>query len=406
MDPRLSLGFAARLNSYRLLSEAREAPEHSRHCRENRLMRLSIAVALLVPAIASTADIVLLDEFWTPELQVTEVRAEEIDALVTGVADQTSSGEFSLRLTNEAGAPSIRVAGATRLALAEIPVEESDAVIHYRTDSWNGTWRLEIWVHDHGVTAIPVKVLEASLDAGDAGGALVADDGWHEARGVLRATGEYDSIPQDDWCSVYVWLVPESGWDVPHTTYVDLVEIDVLTGPSSESRRAPAHRVRPSPGAYTVGNGWVWIEGENAVSPIDPGVHAHRIDYADRQALLSGGDWAEYAPGNTAASYEFKPPEPGEYTLWCRGCLGPGVFRWRIGEGEWREVSSTGVLDRVMFRDWMGAWWFTVGKVNLVSEPVALEIDGRASREAAAIDCWLFTRHDQVPRGAQKPWRP
>ena len=42
-------------------------------------MRLSIAMALLIPTIASTADIVLLDEFWTPELQITEVRAEEID---------------------------------------------------------------------------------------------------------------------------------------------------------------------------------------------------------------------------------------------------------------------------------------------------------------------------------------
>ncbi len=143
-----------------------------------------LAMAIVSSAVA---DIVLLDEYWTQEIVNNGVTVTEIDTLTTGDPTQAKSGECSVMMRNEWGWPSVRFRGAARVMLSQVPPGDSEVRVWYRTDTWNGKWRLEIWLHNYDPsTPIPLKVLEGVLDGGGADGTLVADDKWHQARAILQ----------------------------------------------------------------------------------------------------------------------------------------------------------------------------------------------------------------------------
>ena len=147
---------------------------------------------------ARSESVVLLDEYWAPEIAVNDVVSTETDTQATGDKTQAKSGEFSVQLANKTGFPNIRFRGATSILLNQLPLDDTEARLWYRTDHWTGAWRMEVWVWHESLEGAPVKVLEADLNAGGPGGALVADDQWHQAKGRVRKGPDYGRVPQEE----------------------------------------------------------------------------------------------------------------------------------------------------------------------------------------------------------------
>ena len=104
-----------------------------------RLGVLLLAAALLAGAAApARASVVLLDELWTPEITVNGVRVTEVDTEATGDPTQAVAGYFSAKLENETGAPNVRFRNAATVRPADLPPDQTEARLWYRTDKWNG----------------------------------------------------------------------------------------------------------------------------------------------------------------------------------------------------------------------------------------------------------------------------
>jgi hypothetical protein len=356
-------------------------------------------------------DVVLLDEYWVPDIVVNEVEVAEVDTRETGEAKDVHSGECSALLTNETGWPSVRFRNGASLRLNEVPAGECDAKLWYRTDMWSGKWTLEVWAYKYEVTERPMNVLQAELDGGGADGALLADDEWHEAKGILVKGPEYDTVPEDKQLTIFVWLKPTEGYGIPHHTYVDRVEIDVLTDETPPLE--PATRVRPKPGAQAAGEGWVWFEGEDAVEHTFPPGGVFLPHNVDEQAVLSNGAWLQFH-GNEGQTARWEPvvAEAGTYTVWCRGVIYEEPFRWRFGEQPWRSWSSDQEpLDVQLYRVTDDEWditdaWFRLGQVDLPAGKQTFEIEMSPELLSLALDCFLVTKTDFTPDGSKKPGEP
>jgi len=366
-----------------------------------------VSVGLSASAVPVAADVVLLDEYWTPEIIQNEVQVTEIDTEQTGDPTQARFGECSALLRNEVGSPNVRFQNGAALRLSEVPAEESDVKLWYRTDNWAGKWTLEVWAYRYQVNDRPVNVLQAELDGGGDDGRLIADGGWHEARGVLIESDEYEMVPADKMVVTYIWLKPTDGWDVPHHTYVDRVEIDVLT--DEEPPIEPARRVRPNPGAQVAGDGWVWWEAEDAVEHTFPPGGAYLPYNVQQQAVLSNGAWLQIH-GNTGQTARWEPSlaQAGSYALWCRGMLRPERMRWRFGTQAWQvPADDREPLDVRIVRDMDGRavtdGWHRLGAVDLPSGKQIFEIEAPPELRSVALDCFLLTCDEFTPDGTRKP---
>ena len=372
------------------------------------LKRVLFSMMVLSMAIvgSAVADMVLLDEYWTQEIANNGVTVTGIDTLVTGDPTQAKSGECSVMMRNEWGCPSVRFRGAARVMLSEMPPGDSEVRVWYRTDAWNGKWRLEIWLHNYDPsTPIPLKVLEGVLDGGGADGTLIADDKWHQARAILQKGDGYDRIPQDKYLAAYVWFAPqEYGYDTLHRTYVDRVEVAVISGPlKGKSAPEPLRRVRPSPRSQTTGKGWIWWEAEDAIRHNFPPGGAYRPDDAAGQGKLSNGSWLQYHGGERSAAWEINVPEAGEYALWARGFLHEAPLRWRWDEGQRRTSEMDAKQDvRNAFWDLLTVSWVNLGNVQLTAGKHRFEAETLQS-EQTTFDCWLLTKVGFTPNGISKP---
>jgi hypothetical protein len=77
---------------------------------------LVFALLITVISIGSTkADIVLLDEYWTPEITICDVNVTEIDTEKTNDPTQAKSGVWSVLLQNDKGFPNVRFRGASSI---------------------------------------------------------------------------------------------------------------------------------------------------------------------------------------------------------------------------------------------------------------------------------------------------
>ena len=376
------------------------------------LLLAAATAAALLPR-PSRADIALLDEYWSPEIVVNDVTATEVDTKSTGDATQAKTGEFSAKLENLVGFPNVRFRSAAMVRLDQIPLadQESEAALWYRTDAWPGPWRLEVWVYCPEADPGPVKVLEAALDGGGKDGTLLADDQWHQARGVLARSGAYDRVPQDKLMPTYVWLAPLDGWDKPHVTYVDRIEIEVVKGPlKGHPAPAPVQHVRGKPGAQTKGNGWVWWEGEDAVEHNVPHWGALLPNNAEEQGKLSNGDWLQWhGQDGLYANYEIGVPEAGNFALWCRG-VGP-PFEWQWQGQAWQLAPpepawTDGVHLRGHIEGPLFASWVHLGDLDLPAGKQTFSVAGSSPQEALGFDCFLLTKRPFTPHGAAKPGAP
>jgi hypothetical protein len=371
--------------------------------------RLALTVAVTVGCLAA-ADLVLLDEYWVPEILRNETVATEIDVIATGDPDDARSGEVAAVLSNQAGAPNVRFRAAAMVTLGDIPLPASEARLWYRTDAWDGRWRLELWVHVHGLTPTPEKALEAVLDGGGEGGRLIADSQWHQAKGRLAGVEAYARIPQDRPVTTFVWLVPLDGWDKPHRTLIDRCETG-LPGAPPDAAPAPARRIRPQPGAQTAGPGWLWWEAEDAVRHDFPPGGAYAAFTREQQEKLSHGDWLQWhgCTGHSA-SWTMAVAEAGSYSFWMRGSGPDGPFQLRWDHRDWRVVGPDDfdpLVDRRLIHD-RGDWrlevgWARLGQVDLSAGEHTFDLVGLPDAGGIAIDCWLLTRGAFSPDGIRKP---
>jgi hypothetical protein len=371
----------------------------SRFC---RALGVAFAAAVLLLGRPALASIVLLDEYWTPEVMVNEVAVREVDTQQSHDRTQAKTGEFSAELRNETGAPNVRFRAAARVKLDELPSGKSQVSLWYRTNAWAGPWRLEIWVYRDEITPIPVKVMEALLDGGGVVGSLVTDDKWHQARGTLQAAGDYAKLPHNERLVTYVWLAPAGVWDVKHRTFVDRIEVKV---PGSGPAPAPARHVRPRPGAQVTGDGWIWWEGEDATSSDVPAGGAFLPDTAAQQKLLSNGAWLQHHGSGFTATWQVDVKQAGRYHLWYRGVEEP--FRWQMGVGDWHECGTgTKWLDNVQCwpigTNMVSASWADLGEVDLPAGQQTLTVKSLPDT-VLGVDCWLLTQRPFVPNGAAKP---
>jgi hypothetical protein len=354
----------------------------------------------------ASADLVLLDEYWTPEIELNGVEATVIDTQERVGEDLAKSGEFSALLENLTGWPNVRFRGAAAVTLEQLPPGDTEAGLWYRTDAWEGAWRLEIWVSHESLGYAPAKAMEAMLDAGGVDGALIADGEWHQARGALLEAGDYDRAPRDIPLPTYVWLVPLGGWDLPHKTYVDRIEATVVSGPLKGHHPAPepARHVRPDPGAQVTGEGWVWWEGEDAISHnYEPG-GPFGPDNAEAQAKLANGAWLQGADTETEAAWQVELPEGGEYHLWARGYWWLGGFAWRWDGGRARRCEPGMKLAGAEWLRW-GApvYWVQLGEVELSEGKHTLEVRALPEGRAHCFDCWVLSAEPFEPRSKFKP---
>ena len=369
----------------------------------------SVAALLAGAAAPARADVVLLDEFWSPEIVQNDVKATEVDTEATGDPTMAAAGYFSARLENTSGAPNVRFRNAASVRPADLPPDQTEARLWYRTDKWNGKWTMEVWLYVPSAKQ-PVQMLTAALNGGGEGGRLIADDRWHQAKGVLKKGTEYDvaaaaTVPT----ACFIWLRPTEGWDIAHTTYVDRVEAVVVSGPQKgKPMPAPARHVRPVPGLQTDAPGFIMFEGEDiAGDPFPPG-SAYLPDSADEQRLLSNGAWLQSAevPGAKTA-WEFNVADAGSYALWARGFWFRGGFRWRVDDGEWQTSGpDRKIVNAVHYRDIDAkAWglpavtvgWTSLGQVDLKAGEHKLQIECSQDAIGFAFDCWVLARGAFVP---------
>jgi len=209
-----------------------------------------LAVMLLgATAVSARAGVVLLDEYWSPEIVHNEVRVTEVDTEQTGDPTEAVAGYFSARLENTTGAPNVRFRNAATVRPADLPPDDTEIRLWYRTDRWDGKLALGVWLYVHSAGR-PVHVLTAHLDGGGEGGRLIPDERWHQARGMLGKGPEYDTaaggkVPT----AAFIWLRPTEGWDIAHRAYLDRVEAVIVSGPmKDEPMPRPVQHVRPRPG--------------------------------------------------------------------------------------------------------------------------------------------------------------
>lgn len=369
------------------------------------MWRSSATMALLVLALAESRgmpSIVLLDEYWAPEIVLNDVAVTEVDTLDTGDPSQARTGECSVLLANESGAPNVRFRGAGMVKLDELPLGDTEARLWYRTDAWTGIWRLEVWIYEAATDPIPVKVLQARLDGGGPGGQLQPDDQWHQARGLVEAAEAYERAPKDMALTTYVWLAPEEGWDVGHRTYVDRVELMVPQPPPP-----PAKRVRPRPGAQTDGPGWVWFEGEDAAQHRVPPGGAWGPQTEAEQQLYSNSQWLQYhGGGDLGLLWEVNVPETGVYDFWCRANGTSFSWAWDANpfqtctpESPWEDT----VILRQFAAGEVTVQWVWLGQVELAVGTHLLQVQDVPETEGFGFDCWLLTRQPFTPHGPDKP---
>jgi prepilin-type N-terminal cleavage/methylation domain-containing protein len=372
------------------------------------LVAVAIIAALALPR-GAWASTVLLDEYWAPEITVNDVTATEVDTQVTGDPTQAKTGEFSACLENRAGAPSIRFRGAAPVKLADLPVAKTEARLWYRTTAWTGHWRFELWVYHQATDEAPVKVLQARLDGGGPDGALQPDDQWHQAKGLIEATGAYDRVPQDIGLVSYVWLAPEDGWDLPHRTFVDRCELIVLQDElDGKQPPPPAKHIRPHPSAQTNGPGWIWFEGEDAVQHnVGPG-GPWAPETEEKQKLFSNDTWLHwgFGPDDVAILWEVNVAEAGTYTFWCRA--NGTAFKWAWDAAPFQACTEKDDWqDTRMLRQFpegeVVVHWVRLGEVTLTAGKHLLQVQDIPQGEGFAFDCWLLTRKPFAPHGKDKP---
>jgi len=374
---------------------------------------LVFAAALLAGAAApARASVVLLDEYWTPDIAQNDVEVTQVDTEASGDPTMAVAGYFSAKLQNTTGAPSVRFRSANCGLYKDLPPDQAEARLWYRTDKWNGKMALELWAMVP--RSAPVMWLTAQLDGGGPDGRLIADDQWHQAKGLLKKGEDFDKVVMDNiYRTALVWLRPVDGWDIAHTTYVDRIEAVSIAGPDKgKPMAAPTRQVRGMPGAQTDGPGRILWEAEDALNKVPAPTNTLVPRDADAQKLLSNGAWVQGATDEDPFPYkapqdaqpfhyQVKVADAGDYALWMRGYCSRSSFRWRFDGEDWHE-SSPGVesIGSVMLTgNWLPVGWSSLGQADLKAGTHTFEVQTMQmpNRTSLGFDCFVLAKGAFVP---------
>ncbi len=152
----------------------------------------------------------------------------------------------------------------------------------------------------------------------------------------------------------------------------------------------------------------IWVEGEGATISMvqrDPAMDSVKKD------ALSGGDWASnysaQRPG--VLDYRFQVPRAGDYTFYVRACPVSASLSYSLNAGAWTAVDLSKPLDLTNIAadgkdDLRVVAWLDLGKISLSAgaNKITFRMDSPQDNHGA-IDCFLFTTDEFVPKGIEKP---
>ncbi len=370
------------------------------------------AALLLGPATPARASVVLLDEFWTPDIAQNDVTVTQIDTEATGDPTEAVAGYFSAKLQNTTGAPSVRFRSANSGLYKDLPADTTEARLWYRTDKWNGKLALELWAMVP--RSEPVMWLTAQLDGGGPEGRLIADNQWHQAKGILKKGEGFDKVVMDNiYRTALVWIRPVDGWDIAHTTYVDRIEAVSVAGPDKDKpMAAPARQVRGMTGAQTDGPGRILFEAEDALNKVPAPTNTLVPRDADAQRLLSNGAWVQGATDEDPFPVQGRRgraalPLPGKGSR-CRRLrplaarlLQPVDLPVAVRRGGMaRVLAGVDSIGAVMLTgNWLPVGWSYLGRADLSAGTHTFEVQTMQmpNRTSLGYDCFVLAKGAFVP---------
>ncbi len=128
------------------------------------------------------------------------------------------------------------------------------------------------------------------------------------------------------------------------------------------------------------------------------------------KALDAGATQSQVPADGWHLDYGVDVPEAGSYEVWARVSfegLRPAL-RWRVGDGDWTEVSNEVRTTNVMaLGEWFEIAWLHLGEADLAAGPTTLQIHyprvAQGERMLVGLDCVALTKGRFVPEGGLKP---
>lgn len=163
------------------------------------------------------------------------------------------------------------------------------------------------------------------------------------------------------------------------------------------------------PGGVLAGEGYVWVEGEDAASS---SAVKHSWYGAVKADELSGGamlsNWRSGPPAE--ASYTVRVPESGRYTFWARINPVATKLSYRVDKGPWTAINmQKGKTGQVNIAadgkiDLRFLAWVRVGEMELKkgARTITFRLESQNNNHGM-IDCFVLTRVPFAPRGVAKP---
>lgn len=150
---------------------------------------------------------------------------------------------------------------------------------------------------------------------------------------------------------------------------------------------------------------WIWVEGESATQKT---VTKNAWYESVPKVAFSGGEFlahfSDTQPGE--ASYAIEAPVAGNYTLWLRANPNGTSISLRLGEGDWRALVMTNVVQRFTLAGWDMRFlaWINAGPValNAGHNDIRFRFEGQP-KPNGMLDCFVFTRAPFAPFGIAKP---
>lgn len=175
-----------------------------------------------------------------------------------------------------------------------------------------------------------------------------------------------------------------------------LLCLSAVTPSFAEEKTTPA----------TTGPGYIWWEGENAVST-DFQKNPWLEENMDKHC--SGGMWltngGKPRKGGYRASYKIEIPENGVYELWARqGYRGWCSNWWRFDNAEWKEAKITDpAFNYVSVAKHRSLGWTYYGQMKLSKGNHTFEVKLDGEKLLMAFDCFILSRGRFTPFGKNKP---
>ena len=157
------------------------------------------------------------------------------------------------------------------------------------------------------------------------------------------------------------------------------------------------------------GPGYVWWEGEDAVShnfgPPDAFLSTGMAGICSKDAWLTASVQAAPA-GGLLATWRIQVPEAGQYHLWARVGYRPWCSnQWRVDEGEWQNSNDDySYFQMVYLAQNRPATWTLFGVLDLKAGVHTLQVRfPEGQRVLQAFDCFVLATRDFVPLGKFRP---